>query len=40
MNALLDSTADALAATWDMHKERAAVESEWNDGGSFELPIQ
>ena len=31
---LLDSTADALAAEWDMRSEAAAIESGWNDGGS------
>jgi len=29
---LLDSTADALAAEWDMRSE-AAIESDWNGGG-------
>jgi hypothetical protein len=31
---LLDSTADALAAKWDMRSERSEIESGWNDGGS------
>jgi hypothetical protein len=31
---LLDSTADALAAEWDLRSEAAAIESGWNDGGS------
>lgn len=36
---LLDSTADALAAEWDMRSEAAAIEAAWNRGG-FEPPIQ
>jgi hypothetical protein len=35
---LLDSTADALAATWDLHTE-TGLEADWSDGG-FEPPIQ
>ena len=36
---LLDSTADALTAEWDMRSEAAAIEAAWNRGG-FEPPIQ
>ena len=36
---LLDSTADALAATWDTREEAARIEAAWNDCG-FEPPIQ
>ena len=36
---LLDSTADALAATWDTREEAARIEATWN-GGGFEPPIQ
>jgi hypothetical protein len=36
---LLDSTADALAATWDTREEEARIEAAWNGGGS-EPPIQ
>lgn len=36
---LLDSTADALAAEWDMRSEAAAIEADWN-GGGFEPPVQ
>lgn len=34
---LLDSTADALAAEWDLRA--GAIEAEWN-GGGFEPPVQ
>jgi hypothetical protein len=37
---LLDSTADALAATWDMHSKELAIEAAWNNTGGFEPPIQ
>jgi hypothetical protein len=36
---LLDSTADALAAEWDMRPEAAGIEAKWN-GGGFEPIIQ
>ena len=36
---LLDSTADALAATWDTREEEARIEAAWN-GGGLEPPIQ
>jgi hypothetical protein len=36
---LLDSTADALAAEWDIRSEAAAIEADWK-GGGFEPPIQ
>jgi hypothetical protein len=31
---LLASTGDALAAEWDMRSEAAAIEADWNGGGS------
>jgi hypothetical protein len=37
---LLDSTADALAAMWDMHREAAALKGEFADGNDFEPTIQ
>lgn len=36
---LLNSTADALAATWDTREEAVRIEEAWN-GGGFEPPIQ
>jgi hypothetical protein len=36
---LLDSTADALAATWDIREEAARIETAWH-GGGVERPIQ
>jgi len=36
---LLDSTADALAAEWDMRSDGVAIEGGWN-GGGFEPTIQ
>jgi hypothetical protein len=36
---LLDSTADALAAEWDLRSEAGRIEVAWNSGG-FEPPIQ
>ena len=36
---LLDTTADALAAEWDMRSEAAARKHDWNSGG-FEPPVQ
>ena len=37
---LLDSTADALAATWDMHMEGPAPEGELDAGNGFDPTIQ
>jgi hypothetical protein len=36
---LLNSTADALAATWDTREEAARIEAAWS-GSGFEPPIQ
>jgi hypothetical protein len=36
---LLDSTADALAATWDMQTEAAAPEADLHAGNDFEPTI-
>ena len=36
---LLDSTADALAATWDMRTEAAAPEADLHAGNDFEPTI-
>jgi len=36
---LLDSTADALAAEWDLRAEGISIADEWK-GGGFEPPIQ
>ncbi len=43
MDALLDllaSTADGLAAEWDLRSEGAATEIDWSGGSGFEPPIQ
>jgi hypothetical protein len=37
---LLNSTGDALAATWDMHSKETAIETAWNNTGGYEPPIQ
>jgi hypothetical protein len=37
---LLDSTADALAATWDMRTEAAALDAELHGGNDFDPTIQ
>jgi len=36
---LLDATADALAAEWDLRSDGGAVEAGWS-GGGFEPPVQ
>jgi hypothetical protein len=36
---LLDSTADALAAEWDLRSDGAGIDADWN-GGGFEPTIQ
>ena len=37
---LLDSTADALAAEWDLRAEGTVLDADWNGGPGFEPTIQ
>ena len=37
---LLDATADALAAEWDLRADAAAVGSDWPNGGDFGPTVQ
>jgi len=37
---LLDSTADALAAEWDLQSEAAVVGMDWKDNGGCEPTSQ
>ena len=37
---LLDSTANALAATWDTYAKETEIEAAWNSSASFKPPIQ